>query len=310
MSNTSEQGMSTWRKVGMVARNAFSSTLNREVVGEEVQGAPFVVTHGESLAYAMAVGDSNPAYFQKHGAIACPLLASRILIDVLERIVLHRKLGMNVLKLVHAEQSFHFIRPIEIGAELLPRAKVTRIREVSSGEILDADVAISLGPDMVVEGVATLFLRGKKRKKGKAEETPAQQAEGDGAGAESESPQFEPVATLTVAPDQPRRYAAASHDFNPLHTRPWVARLAGFKAPIAHGMCVLAMASASLVKLYGEDDPALLKKLSVRFSKPAYPGEELILKVASGAGTYRFVLEDPKGRPVLSRGEVEFRQSF
>ena len=66
------------------------------------------------------------------------------------------------------------------------------------------------------------------------------------------------------------------------------------------------MTAAHLVKLYGDDDPTRLKRLAVRFSKPVFPGEELTLKAALVEGVYKFVLENPKGKPVLKNGEAVF----
>lgn len=293
MGTGNKTGISKWRKLGLVLKNAFSSGLNRDLVGEEFQGQPFSISQAETLAYAMAVSDPNEAYFQKEGAIAPPLFSSRILMGAAEPIILHPNLGMNVLKMVHAEQSFKFIRPLPVGTTVTPWAKIAEVKDVSAGEILVVDLAVFLGEEKLGEGVLSMLVRGKKKKGKKAAKPEA-----------GEGPRLKPVATLKVEPDQPRKYAAASHDFNPLHTNRTVARLAGFKAPIAHGLCVVAMTAAQIVKLYADADPAKLKTLSVRFSKPVYPGQELTLKAATVDKVLHFVVENAKGKPVLSNGRA------
>lgn len=290
---------STARKIWVAVRNMFSTEVKVGAVGVSAQGNAFRITHGESLAYALAVDDSNDAYFRKEGAITPPLFASRILKDCLERLILSEQLGMNVLKMVHAEQSFQFHAPLVPGNEVVPRAVISDIRTVSSGQIVEVGVEIRCKGEIAVSGMASLFLRaGTAGAGGKAA------ARGNPRGTDES---LEALCSFTIAPEQPRRYAAASHDYNPLHTRPLVARLAGFRAPIAQGLCVMAVTSARLVDHFAAGDPARLERLSVRFSKPAYPGEELTLRVrAEDKGMY-FQLDNPKGKAVLSRGEAAFR---
>jgi acyl dehydratase len=301
MGQATRRKASTWHKLAVTARNLFSKSLNRQVVGEGVGGEPVSVSQGEALAYALAVDDSNPRYFQKEGAVVTPLFAARIAGEVLEKVILHDRLGMNAFKMVHAEQAFRFHKPILAGMEVIPTGKIAAIREVSSGEILEMTLEIRAGGELLTEGVTSLFV--KTPSKGKDKGDKGEKKEKD----RKEVPLLEPVAAFEVALGQPGRYALASGDYNPIHTRKWAAKLAGFKAPIAHGMCVLAMTAARLTSLYGGDDPARLASLTARFSKPAYPGQELTLKTQVDGQTVRFILENPKGKPILSRGEAVFR---
>jgi len=289
----------TWNKIVRIGRNAFSSSLNPKVAGFRVEGPEFPIRQADALAYALATEDPNPAFFRKEGAVVPPLFASRILKDVLEQAILHPKLGMNVLRMVHAEQALQFLSPLQIGWNVTPVAVVTGIREVSSGQLCDVAVDIFHKGDRVVAGSASLFVRGKKKpsdKKGKDKKEEAPEPD-------------QALATFSVAPGQPRRYAQASQDYNPIHTKPLVARLAGFKAPIAHGLCVMAMATSKLIDKLGDNDPARLDRVAVRFSTPAWPGEELTLKVREQApGRHEFILVKANGKPVLTRGEVAFRR--
>ncbi|MDC0662966.1 MaoC/PaaZ C-terminal domain-containing protein [Marinobacter sp. SS21] len=66
-----------------------------------------------------------------------------------------------------------------------------------------------------------------------------------------------------------------SGDFNPLHASPAVARDAGFKAPILHGLCTFGVATHALLKTLCDYDPTRLQRLRVRFSSPVYPGETI-----------------------------------
>ena len=64
-------------------------------------------------------------------------------------------------------------------------------------------------------------------------------------------------------------------DFNPLHIEPEVARAAGFKAPILHGLCTLGIAGHALLKTFCDYEPARFFSLELRFSAPVYPGETI-----------------------------------
>lgn len=293
-----KRGPSGWRKLGVAVKNAFSRGLDESQVGIEVVGPLFVVHQGEALAYALATDDGNPSYFEKDGALVSPLFASRILKDVLEMLILHPKLGMNILKMVHAEQSLVFHQPLRSGMELVPSARIEAIRAVSSGQLAEFSVALRQGDDVMVDGMATMFVRRPAKKRvGKEKEYKAP----------VEVPTWEELTTFALTPDQPNRYALASQDYNPIHTKKWVAKMAGFPRPVAHGLCVMAMTTARLVDAFGNKDPAQLASIKVRFSKPAFPGQDLTLKVAGEGATRQFLLENHKGKPVLSNGEVTFR---
>ena len=68
-------------------------------------------------------------------------------------------------------------------------------------------------------------------------------------------------------------YASASGDFNPIHIDPSVAAAAGFRGVILQGMCTYAWAAEACVAYLG--DPARLRRLKVRFSRPVQVGDVL-----------------------------------
>lgn len=296
MTEFNYQDISKSRRTWMIARNSLRSTVHEESAGLEIAKAPEVITDGIALAYAMASEDANPRYFAPGSSPASPLLASRMLKDVLEGVLLHPSVGMNLLKMVHAEQSFRFVEPLRVGMTLSSRARVRGFRKVSSGTLMDIDVSLFEGEKLVVEGASVMFLRGGGSGKGGGR--PASEPE-------LVVPPLEEVARMKVLKDQPTRYAAASGDYNPIHRKNWAAKMAGFKAPIAHGLCVMSMVTGKLIHLYAGGDPTMVRRIAVRFSKPAYPGKELVLKAALKDGVVHFQLEDSRGKVILSRATME-----
>jgi 3-hydroxybutyryl-CoA dehydratase len=80
-------------------------------------------------------------------------------------------------------------------------------------------------------------------------------------------------AVREVDPFRPIYYAAASGDFNPLHIDPNVAVAAGFRGAILQGMCTYSWAAEVCAAYLG--DPARLRRLKVRFSRPVQAGDTL-----------------------------------
>ena len=73
-----------------------------------------------------------------------------------------------------------------------------------------------------------------------------------------------------VDPFRPVYYASASGDFNPIHLDPAIGAAAGFRGTILQGMCTYAWAAEVCAAYLG--DPARLRRLKVRFSRPVQPG--------------------------------------
>jgi acyl dehydratase len=67
-------------------------------------------------------------------------------------------------------------------------------------------------------------------------------------------------------------YAAASGDFNPIHTDPEFAKKAGLDGTIAHGMLILAYLSRFMASNFGRDW-LTGGSLSARFKAPARTGD-------------------------------------
>ncbi len=72
---------------------------------------------------------------------------------------------------------------------------------------------------------------------------------------------------------RPIYYAAASGDFNPIHIDPAIGRLAGYQGVILQGMCTFAWLAEACAAYAG--DPARIRRVSARFTKPVQVGDVL-----------------------------------
>jgi acyl dehydratase len=116
---------------------------------------------------------------------------------------------------------------------------------------------------------------------------------------------------MTVAMDQPSRYAVASLDDNPIHTDEGIAKAAGHPTVILHGLCTMAFAAKGIVDELLDGDSSQLHRLSVRFSKPVLPGWELTTRMHSAGTTpggrkaYQVETTNQDGLVVISNGWAE-----
>jgi len=55
-------------------------------------------------------------------------------------------------------------------------------------------------------------------------------------------------------------------DRNPIHTNPDVAKAAGFKEPIAHGLSFYGFSCRAVYEKFGNGKTDMIKKISVRFT--------------------------------------------
>ncbi len=111
---------------------------------------------------------------------------------------------------------------------------------------------------------------------------------------------------------RPVYYAAASGDFNPIHIDPRVGRAAGFQGAILQGMCTYAWVAEACVEYLGE--PARLRRLHVRFSRPLQVGDVVTFEgrciaVEGGAVRIEITARNQAGEEVLKGAVAEGRVS-
>jgi len=107
---------------------------------------------------------------------------------------------------------------------------------------------------------------------------------------------------------RPIYYAAVSGDFNPIHIDPEVGRAAGFPGAILQGMCTMAWLADACTAYLG--DPARVKRLRVRFSRPVLVGDVVTFRgrcVAVEGPVVRLEVEarNQRGEEVLKGASAE-----
>jgi acyl dehydratase len=177
---------------------------------------------------------------------------------------------LNWIKLLHGEQRFEVHQPLPAAGSLTSRCRVLSVEDKGEGRGVVIHFEKTLW-DPSATLMATIrsayFLRGDG---------------GKGGFGEHPAP---PAATPDRAPDraieiptlpQSALIYRLSGDVNPIHADPEAAREAGFERPILHGLCTLGIATRAAIEAYADAAPERLAGLSLRFSRPVYPGETIV----------------------------------
>lgn len=283
-------------------------SLNREFLGRKFGPATHRVTEKEIRDYA-AVVRSKGVNFGAGFIVAPPVFSVIYELPLLETAWkdpgLHgsaEAAKKNVLMLVHGSQDMKFHQPVRPGDSISFVAEITAIEDKGSGELLRFFVeGTDEDSSPVVSSEWGLFVRGAgsgkkpvKRKKPRYRET-----------VKRPPPLFRKIVSLES--DITRRYSEVSNDHNPIHLDENVAKKAGFPRTVVHGLCTMAICADSVVEscLGGRTDG--LRRLSLRFSSPVYPGDTLLISGFSPeSGVVSFDVERTgDGKKVASGGLVE-----
>lgn len=276
--------------------------LNAELVGKHYDKVTYEVTADAIERYARATNDDNERYLSGDDVVASPVFPVVPAFGAFMAASMDPQLGADLMRLVHGAEEHILHRPIRPGDVLSIETALESVEEKETGETFTVvGIERNQDGDVVAEVRGTMFIRGSGgRSKGAAAD---------------EEPRGEVVyeETTKVDDDQTYRYAEASGDHNPIHLDENVARMAGLPGIINHGMCTMAIAVKGAVNGLAGGDPTRVKRVSVRFSKPVLPGQELTTRFwhqssAGASETYGFETYNPDGVAVIKNGVVEIAE--
>ncbi|MBF6124936.1 MaoC/PaaZ C-terminal domain-containing protein [Nocardia brasiliensis] len=262
----------------------------------------FEVTRERAIAYAAATND--PIADHTAGISAPPVFA------VVPVTVLMADAAMSVvpdelmLRILHGEHDFRIHRPIEPGETLAVRARPIGIEGKASGVVVTVHVETrSIGRgDLVNEQYFVGFFRGGAFDGRRGEPSPPHAFDER---LRTRAPDW--TAAQTFDADQTFRYAEAAGDPMPIHLDDEFAKAMGLPGIIVHGLCTIAFVSHALLTRIGPDTPARLKRLAVRLSSPAQPGQTITTSAwSAGRGRYVFETRSDRGKFVIQDGLAEF----
>lgn len=275
--------------------------LNTALVGKTYESKTFPVTAEAIERYARATNDLNERYLAGDESVASPIFPIVPAFQFLMEAGMDPELQADLIRLVHGEEEHVLHRPIRPGDTLTVHPVIESIEQKETGETFTVKIDVTNQNDeQVAEVRATSFIRGSGGGAKKSAVTGPAQAEHTIVFQDS----------VKVDEDQTYRYAEASGDGNPIHQDESFAKMAGLPGIILHGMCTMAMATKGAVDGLAGGDPTRIKRVSVRFSKPVLPGQELTTKFweessEGGVKIYGFETYNPDDQAVIKNGRVE-----
>ncbi len=99
-------------------------------------------------------------------------------------------------------------------------------------------------------------------------------------------------------------YGGASGDLNLIHIDNEFARASGLDGIILQGLCTMGITANNLI---GDDDPAKLKSIRVRFASAVLPEDELTVEGDGGEEQERFVVRNQSEEEVITKGRALYR---
>ena len=274
--------------------------LNADLAGKTYSTSKFDVTADAIEKYARATNDDN-SHYRGNAAVASPIFLVVPAFPSFMEAARDPDLGADLLKLVHGAEEHVVHRSVHPGDVLTVTPVLESVEIKDTGETFTVKATETNQNDQIVAEIrGTMFIRGTGDRRRAA-----------AAAAMGESPGeiiFE--GKTKVDEDQTFRYAEASGDRNPIHLDPETARLAGLPGVIVHGMCTMAMATKTAIEGAAAGQPSKVARVSVRFSRPVLPGQELTTRVWSrGRDGYGFETLNPAGKPVVRDGWLELFDS-
>ena len=144
--------------------------MNREMVGFVYPDSkPVLVTQEHVAAFANAIGDPNPIYFDEVAAqklghktvCAPPTFPISVSMKAMEDSFHDPRLNMDYSRIVHSDQRFEYVRPIQVGDELVVRTVVEEIKALGNNDMATFRTEVYSKNELVVTGWSKLVVRGE-----------------------------------------------------------------------------------------------------------------------------------------------------
>jgi (3R)-3-hydroxyacyl-CoA dehydrogenase / 3a,7a,12a-trihydroxy-5b-cholest-24-enoyl-CoA hydratase / enoyl-CoA hydratase 2 len=267
--------------------NIFSRSVNKDLVGQSVKRLIGMPDRQIAADFAHATRDP---FFAEHSDYIPLFISARFTHPLFLDILTRRGSTVNLFNIVHAESEFIFYHPVTALSEIVCHVTLQSVEQTPAGEMIVFSSSLSDADNLLLERRDGFIVRTSKKSSVRASEVLSGTI----------------IAEIETHKGQSREYARASLDANYIHTSGLFARLMGFKGVILHGLCTMSLASHAIIRGSAYNDPKRLKRMSVRFSKPVYPGERLYLvRNISENSALHFEVHNSKGMPVIRNGHAE-----
>ncbi|KAA8528796.1 hypothetical protein F0562_036151 [Nyssa sinensis] len=182
--------------------------------------------------------------------------------------------------LLHGQQYIEIYKSLPSSGCIQNKASISGLHDKGKAAILEIDILSyeKASGELLCKNRTTVFLRGAGGFSKSSQ--PFSYSKNSTGQMSLKIPKSQPFAVLEecTQPSQALLYRL-SGDYNPLHSNPKVAGIAGFSRPILHGLCTLGFAVRAIIKCICRGDPHMIKNISSRFMLHVYPGETLVTEM-------------------------------
>jgi acyl dehydratase len=176
---------------------------------------------------------------------------------------------INLSQVVHGSQAIAVHAPLPTAGSATVRTTLTDVWDKGRAAVIwQEGVATSESGEELWTTRSSIFVRGEGGWGGDR-----------GASEAVELPDRAPDAhtTYDITPQQALLYRLCG-DRNPLHSDPDFAKLAGFPAPILHGLCSYGITLRELTAALLDSDATRVAGFAVKFTGVVFPGERLRIR--------------------------------
>lgn len=226
-----------------------------------------------ALAYAHASNDLRPTY--RSGEQVPPLTGAALLSPTVGDLYGQILPTYPLVDLIHMGHAVNFHRPLRGGEHLLVSGVLASVQPSPMGALLANRYVITDPSGAIVQDHSSSVLVPSWADAAAFGDPPPDPAP---ATLRSLKTRHERVVALTD--DQALRFCAASGDWQPIHCSDAAARSAGLPGVIVHGMCTMAICFSVVTDLAAGGDPDRIERLSLRFTRPVFPGRPLTVQVS------------------------------
>ena len=147
--------------------------VNPELVGREFPPtAPYLVGREKVREFARAVFAEDPQHLDPQAAqalgyadvVAPPTFAMVVQDQTLQQLLAEPDSGIELSRVLHAEQRFRYTRPIVAGDELTATLSVTGIRTMGGNAMVTSDAEITDAAGAHVVTATSILLVGESEK--------------------------------------------------------------------------------------------------------------------------------------------------
>ncbi|GER43545.1 enoyl-CoA hydratase 2 [Striga asiatica] len=246
------------------------------VISHEFPQSTYTYTERDAALYALGVGactkdavdDKELKYvYHQDGQQAIqvlPTFAALFSLEIQSQLAQLPGLKFDPRLLLHGQQYIEICKPLPPSGSLINRASVAGLHDKGKAAVLEIEVSTyekESGVLLCMNRLA-VYLRGaggfsKSSQPYSHTKYPPNQS------LAYKIPKSQPFAIYeeSTQPSQALLYRL-SGDYNPLHSDPTVAEVAGFSRPILHGLCTLGFAVRAIIKSICRGDQSMIVNIS------------------------------------------------